>query len=71
MVIYRCRIRLNRNKTYHFAFAMINVLSHTKNPSQNSSLSDAINEALDIERGKYNLVICAMPICDNTSAVPA
>ena len=41
--------------------------SHTKNSSQNSSLSDAINEALDIERRKYNLVISGMPICDNTS----
>ena len=41
--------------------------SHTKNPSQNSPLSDAINEALDIERRKNNLVISGFPICDNTS----
>ena len=40
--------------------------SHIKNPSQNSSLSDAISEALDIERRKSNLVISGMPICDNT-----
>ena len=37
----------------------------SKNPSQNSSLSDAINEAIDIERHKYNLVISGMPICNN------
>ena len=39
----------------------------SQNPSQNSSLSDAVNEALDIERRKYNLVISGMPICNNTS----
>ena len=43
--------------------------NQTSSSSQNASLSEAVNEALDIERRKYNLVISGMPICDNKSDI--